>query len=90
MITVEVCYALPEHQSIISVLLPKHSTVIRAIMASGILDKFPDLLLTDNVGIFSKKVSLNQELNEGDRIEIYRPLTLTPNQIRLRRAKKRT
>jgi putative ubiquitin-RnfH superfamily antitoxin RatB of RatAB toxin-antitoxin module len=88
MINVEVCYALPEKQWLLSIRLPKGSTVIEAIMRSGLLDQFPDINLVNNVGIFGKKVSLNALIQEGDRIEIYRPLALTPNQLRLKRANK--
>ncbi|MBA2654191.1 MAG: RnfH family protein [Gammaproteobacteria bacterium] len=86
-IRVEIAYALPEQQLLLTVLIPKGSTVITAIMASGILDQFPELVLSNNVGIFSKKVALDCIVAENDRIEIYRPLVMTPNQLRLLRAK---
>lgn len=82
---VEVCYALPEEQCLVTVDVPEKSTVINAIMASGILDLFPAVNLSQ-VGIYSKKVALNHIVEKGDRIEIYRPLTMTPNQLRLARA----
>lgn len=87
MIKIEVCYALEKEQWLIPLEVPQGSTVIRAIMASGILEKYPDVELS-NVGIFSKKVSLNHQVKLGDRIEIYRPLALTPNEARLLRAKR--
>jgi uncharacterized protein len=86
-IKVEVCYALADEQCLVSVLIPAGSSVIRAIMASGILEKFPDLALSNNIGIFSEKVPLHQVLKEGDRVEFYRLLAKTPNQLRLLRAK---
>lgn len=85
---VEVCYASEKEQVLIKMELPLGSTVINAILASGILDLYPKLDLTHQVGIFSKKVPLNTLLNEGDRVEIYRNLLFTPNQQRLSRAKK--
>lgn len=84
----EVCFASETDQKLIEVTVPKGSTVIRTIMASGILDMFPELELNGNIGIFSKKVNLNEIVQEGDRVEIYRPLKQSPNQARLRRAKK--
>ena len=87
MINVEVCYLTEKEQKLISVSVPEGSTVIRAILASGMLDEFPELELKNNVGIFSNRVSLDETLVEGDRVEIYRPLTLSPNELRLRRAK---
>lgn len=37
------------------------------------------------IGIWGKQVTLEHIINSGDRIEIYLPLKLTPNEIRLRR-----
>jgi uncharacterized protein len=84
-IKVEICYVTADHQEILAINLPRSTTVIRAIMQSGILDKFPDLQLENNVGIFSRRVSLNDVIVDGDRIEIYRPLILSPNELRQRR-----
>jgi putative ubiquitin-RnfH superfamily antitoxin RatB of RatAB toxin-antitoxin module len=84
---VEVCYASEKGQVLIEVELPLGSTVINAILASGILDLYPKLDLADQVGIFSKKVPLATFLREGDRVEIYRNLLLTPNQQRLSRVR---
>ena len=40
------------------------------------------------VGIFSRKVPLDHVLRDGDRIEIYRPLTADPKEMRRQRALK--
>ena len=37
------------------------------------------------VGIWGKTVKLDQVVCAGDRVELYKPLQLTPNEIRLRR-----
>ena len=37
------------------------------------------------VGIWGKQVKVDQVVTAGDRIELYKPLQLTPNDIRLRR-----
>jgi uncharacterized protein len=84
-IEIEICYALPDKQFLQAFTVPRGYTVIKAIIASGLLEKFPDIQLKNNIGIFSKKVSLTYILEEGDRIELYRPLLLTPNQTRLLR-----
>jgi putative ubiquitin-RnfH superfamily antitoxin RatB of RatAB toxin-antitoxin module len=86
---VEVCYATSLSQTLLSVKLPANSTVAKAIIVSGILDQFPEIDLTKvKVGIWSKKASLNDIVIDGDRIEIYRPLLINPNQARLLRAKR--
>lgn len=85
MIKIEIGYALPVKQFLHSLFVSEGCTVVKAIMVSGLLEQFPDLQLNNNVGIFSKKVPLNHILKEGDRIEIYRPLLLSPNEARLLR-----
>lgn len=86
-ITVEVVYAGPDHQLMYRLSLPAGSTVMQAIEASGVRQAVPGLLIDPSrLGIFSRKVTPDQVLNEGDRVEIYRPLTLDPKEARRRRA----
>jgi len=86
---VEVAYALPEEQVIISIKVPTKSDVKQAIKKSGIQKKFPNIDLSKNkVGIFGKKTTLNHPLKNRDRIEIYRPLILDPKEMRRKRAAK--
>jgi hypothetical protein len=86
-ILVEVAYALPRQQVILPVKMPEGATVEQAIMASGILAKFPEIDLTKNkVGIFGKLTKLDTALRERDRVEIYRPLIADPKEVRRQRA----
>lgn len=86
-IQVEVVYAKPERQSLLSLRVPSGATVKQAIEASGVLIQYPEIDLEQNpVGIFSKKASLGQILREFDRVEIYRPLIADPKQVRKQRA----
>ena len=88
-IMVEVAYALPEEQVIISIKVPTVFNVQQAIEKSGIQKQFPDIDLTKNkVGIFGKQSSLDHLLSDRDRIEIYRPLMLDPKEMRRKRATK--
>ena len=49
--------------------------VLNAINQSGLLNKVSTIgLETQKVGIFGKVASLDTELKEGDRVEIYRPI----------------
>ena len=89
-IMVEVAYALPEEQVIISIKVPTKFDVKQAIEKSGIQKKFPSIDLSKNkVGIFGKKISLDHPLNDRDRIEIYRQLILDPKEMRRKRAAKK-
>lgn len=89
MIEVEVVYALPDQQCLLKVKVLPNSTIEDAIQASGMMQRFPEINLSQNkVGVFGKLTTLEQRLQPGDRVEIYRPLIITPMQARLLRAKK--
>lgn len=86
-ITVEVAFALPEEQALEQFTVPADSTVETAIHRSGLLERFPEIDLTENkVGIFGKATGLDAPLRDGDRVEIYRPLIADPKEARKRRA----
>ena len=86
---VEVAYATPEKQVLLSVMLEPGATAQQAIMQSGILVQFPEIdLATNKIGIFSQVCSLEQQVNAHDRVEIYRPLSNDPKDARRLRAKK--
>ena len=56
------------------------------IASSGALSAIPELAgQTLDVGIFGRSCGLQDLVNDGDRIEIYRPLTVDPKRARHRR-----
>ncbi len=86
-INIEVAYALPDEQVILSLDIPKECTVEDAIKRSGILERYPQINLeTDKVGIFGKICKLNTGLRDKDRIEIYRKLIADPKESRRQKA----
>ncbi len=86
---VEVAYALPDKQSLVSLEVEEGTTIKEAIEASGVLDTHDQIDLTrDKVGIFSKFATLDTVLREKDRVEIYRPLIADPKKVRKERAAK--
>lgn len=88
-IVVEVAYALPEKQYLQRVTLEDGATVEQAIQASGLLSLRTDIDLARNkVGIFSRPAKLQDTVQDGDRVEIYRPLTADPKELRRMRAEK--
>ena len=90
LIDVEVAYATPEQQVIVTLTLPEGGTVEQAIHASGLLNRFPEIDGTDiKAGIFGSVCKLDQPLKQGDRVEIYRPLLHDPKEARRQRAIKR-
>ncbi|MBC8945914.1 MULTISPECIES: RnfH family protein [Xenorhabdus] len=88
-INIEVIYALPERQYLRKVKLPEGATVELAIVESGILALRSDIDLAKNkIGIYSRPAKLTDTLEEGDRVEIYRPLIADPKEMRRKRAER--
>lgn len=91
-IKVEVAYATPEEQKIITLDVLIGSSMYEVVLQSGIADMFPQINVdTDKMGVFGKAVKKpkEHEMREGDRVEIYRPLIIDPKQARLNRAAKK-
>ena len=87
---IEVVYALPEEQVLITLDVEQGTTVEQAVKLSGVLEKFPDIDLTKNkLGIFGKATKADQVLRDKDRVEIYRPLIADPKESRRKRAEKK-
>lgn len=90
MITVEVAYALPNKQKIIALDVAVGTTAFAAAQQSGITQVFPEIELeTADMGVFGKSVKpKHYVLNDGERVEIYRPLIADPKEVRKQRAAK--
>jgi len=90
-LTVEIVYATPERQTLVALSVPDGACVADALAASGIFGLHPEIdPAAADVGIFGKAVTRDRRLENGDRIEIYRPLVADPKASRHARvAKKR-
>lgn len=87
LIQIEVCYALPAEQAILKLDVHAGATVRQAIEKSGILQRFPEIdLAAHRVGRWSHLAALDDRVQAGDRIEIYRPLIADPKEMRRQRA----
>ena len=82
-----VAYASPEQQFHIAVRFNEGMTAQQAIDASGLADQvsLPDVL---HLGVFGNKIEADTPIQAGDRVEIYRALTINPKDIRRKRAAK--
>jgi putative ubiquitin-RnfH superfamily antitoxin RatB of RatAB toxin-antitoxin module len=86
-ITIEVAYALPKKQTLLSFTAQDGISVKDAILQSGILKQYPELDIDKmDVGIFGKRTAMKIALRDKDRVEIYRPLIADPKEVRKRRA----
>lgn len=85
----EVAYALPHQQDLVQIELPAGATVLDAVQRSGIAGKFEGVDLENaTFGIYGQIVASSQVVRDGDRIEIYRPLTADPKDVRKARAER--
>lgn len=82
-----VAYAAVDQQFLIAVPFIEGMTAAQAIEQSQIRQQV-EMTEPLQVGIFGVKVSLETVLKAGDRVEIYRPLTIHPQDIRRNRAQK--
>ena len=88
-ISLEVVYGTPDKQALLEVVVEQGTTVEQAILASGIVKRFPDINLEVlKVGIWNRTCKLTELPKKDDRIEIYRPLIADPKEARRRRAEK--
>jgi len=64
------------------------ATALDAIRASGLFERHPELGLGEPlIGIWGRACAPETVLADGDRVEIYRPLTMDPNEARRLRAR---
>jgi putative ubiquitin-RnfH superfamily antitoxin RatB of RatAB toxin-antitoxin module len=93
-ICVEVVYGLPEKQKLIKLDVAAGTTAYQAVEQSGIVQSFPEIdLANSKMGIFSQVLGTKglpepdvYQLQNRDRVEIYRPLIADPKEVRRRRA----
>ena len=86
-VRVEVAYARPDEQVLIAIEVESGTTVKQVIERSGIAVRFPEIeKIPAGVGIFGRRTALDAIVQDGDRIEIYRPLIADPKVARRTRA----
>ncbi len=96
LITVEVAFALPQKQKIVELLVEPGTTAYQTVERSGIDKMFAEIDLSNaKMGIFSQTLGIKglksareYIMQPSDRVEIYRPLTADPKEIRRKRAEK--
>ena len=82
---VGIAYADKFKQTWLKLEVPDGSTIKEALEHSGLLKQFPDIdLETQAVGIFGKISKLDTTVVDGDRVEIYRPITADPETVERR------
>lgn len=87
-IRVRVVYALPAQQFVEDLTVPVGSTAREVIESSSLRLNFPRIDPgRDRIGIYSRLITADTVVEDGDRIEIYRPLQADPKSVRRELAK---
>jgi uncharacterized protein len=86
---ITVAYCAPGVEDISEVQVRPGATVREAIEAAQICVRRPELKDAVDPGIWGRRCSLDQLLADGDRVELYRPLTIDPKEGRRLRGKRR-
>jgi len=85
---VEVAYSVAARQvELVALGLPAASTVGDALQASGLLERHGLAIDAVSCGVWGRRCPLTQMLRDGDRVEIYRCLTVDPKEARRLRYK---
>ncbi|ALM83127.1 RnfH family protein [Bordetella sp. N] len=86
-LSVQVCQVWPKRVWQVRLTLTAGASVADALAASGYEQAFPGVdPWAHGVGIYGHAVKAEDALRDGDRVEIYRPLTFDPMESRRRRA----
>jgi uncharacterized protein len=88
MARVEIVYSATARQvDGVALVVPPASTVRDALVASGLLERHGLSIDAVRCGVWGRRCDLAQGLRDGDRVEIYRGLTVDPKEARRLRYK---
>ena len=88
-INIEIVFMHPENAYFQSFRLPENTTLLQAILQSEIHDVAQSSIQAGLYGIWGNVCSGDTLLQDGDRVEIYRPLIIDPKTLRRQRSKQR-
>jgi putative ubiquitin-RnfH superfamily antitoxin RatB of RatAB toxin-antitoxin module len=81
--TVEVVYATPQAQRVVTLSWQDGLTAGEALRRSGLLEEFPEIGQRPLVlGLFGLRVEPDRLLRQGERVEVCRPLERDPRALR--------
>ncbi len=79
---VAVVWAERERQILIELEVPPGTTAAAAVTLSGIRERCPAIARDAPLGVFGRLVPPGHRLEDGDRVELYRPLPQDPKVTR--------
>lgn len=90
-IAVSVVYATEAKQWLHEAVVPRGTSAQELVALSGFTEMIPALLTADieqlDLGIYAQRIKPDYLLQDGDRLEIYRPLRADPKEVRRQLAK---
>ena len=82
-IRVEVAYARPDVQRLLTIAVPVGTTAREVVRRSGLAAEFAEIDVDHcPLGVFGRPVNGDCRVHDGDRVEIYRPLQRDPREAR--------
>lgn len=88
---IEVAYARPDRQWLLPLRVPAGTTVRAAVQASSLATDCPELdLQRCPLGIWGRRARDDRPVQDGDRVEVYRPLQNDPRAARRQAAARGT
>lgn len=82
---VSVAYTTQTKKCWLKIDVPEECTAIEAINISGILEQFPEIVIEERkIGVYGRIIKPDIQIKDGDRIEIYRPITADPKTVKRR------
>ena len=85
--TVDVTFATPERQVLLTLEVDAGSTLGDVISESGIAQQFPGVDIDSlAAGVWGKVLPRDHRIKAGDRVELYRPLEMDPREARRKQA----
>lgn len=88
-IDVSVVYAGENDVVRVALVLPDDACLGDALAASGLVERYALGDVTGRTGVYGRLRGNDEPLQQGDRVEIYRPLRADPKVSRRQRAKRR-
>ncbi len=87
-VQVEVVYAMPDEQYRECITVPEGSTARCVVESSTVLAKLKQVDMSQiKIGIYGRLITLDTVMQDGDRLEVYRPLRADPKTVRRMLAK---
>lgn len=83
LVWIEVVAALPDRQLVLELKVPPGTSLIEAVRLARLEERLPGLEIDEErLGVFGRVRRPDEAVVEGDRVEVYRPLSADPKEIR--------